>query len=91
MKHDRLVHIIQFVHFSKNDSATDKKDPKYGRICKLRNVSDFLNDAYSKYCAPSEYLIVDEFIVLLSGRINFRQYRLSQETQTIWNQNLRIM
>jgi hypothetical protein len=29
MKHDRFFHIIQFLHFSNNDSAADKNDPNY--------------------------------------------------------------
>jgi hypothetical protein len=39
-----------------------------------RNVFDFLNDAYSKYYAPSEHLAVDEVKVLFKGRVNFKQF-----------------
>jgi hypothetical protein len=33
-----------------------------------------MNDAYSKYYSPSEYLAVDKVIVLFRGRVNFEQF-----------------
>jgi hypothetical protein len=72
VKRDRFFHIIRIQHFSNNDNASDKKDPNYERMWKLRNVFDFLIDAYSKYYAPSEYLAVDEVIMLFEERITFR-------------------
>jgi hypothetical protein len=74
MKYDRFFHIIQFLHFSNNDSATDENDPNHDRLWKLRNASDSLNEAYSKYYTPSEHLAVDEIIVLFKGRLNLKQY-----------------
>jgi hypothetical protein len=38
------------------------------------NVSDLLNDANSKYFAPSEHLAVDEVTVIFKGRVIFKQY-----------------
>jgi hypothetical protein len=60
MKCDWLFYIIGFLHFSNNDSDTDKNYPNYDRLWKLKNVFDFLNKAYSKYYSPFECLAVDE-------------------------------
>jgi len=41
---------------------------------KPRTVFDTLNEAYAKFCNPSEHLAVDEVIVKFRGRVVFRQY-----------------
>jgi hypothetical protein len=74
LKRDRFFHIIRFLHFLNNDTAIDKNDPHYDRLSKATAVFDMLNDAYSKYYAPSEHLAMDEVIVLFKGRVIFRQY-----------------
>jgi hypothetical protein len=74
LKRDRFFHIIRFLHFSNNGTAIDKNDPHYDRLSKVRTVFDMLNDAYSKYYAPSEHLAVDEVTVLYKGRVIFRHY-----------------
>jgi hypothetical protein len=37
-------------------------------------VFDTLNEAYAKFCNPSEHLAVDQVIVKFRGRVIFRQY-----------------
>ena len=37
-------------------------------------MSEFLNKTFSKFCSPSEHLAGDEDIVLLKGRVIFRQH-----------------
>ena len=39
-----------------------------------RTVFDKLNEAYAKFCNPSEHLAVDEVIVKFKNRVIFRQY-----------------
>jgi hypothetical protein len=73
MKRDRFFHIIRFLHFSNNDNAADKNDPKHDRLWRLRNVIDSLNDAYSKFFTSFEHLAVDGIIV------NFKQYMLKKD------------
>jgi 5-methylcytosine-specific restriction endonuclease McrBC regulatory subunit McrC len=40
----------------------------------MRTIFDMLNDAYAKYYSPTEYLAIDEIIVLFKGRVVFKQY-----------------
>jgi hypothetical protein len=39
-----------------------------------RQIFDMLNNAYSKYYAPSEHVAVDEVIVLFKWRVIFEQH-----------------
>jgi hypothetical protein len=41
---------------------------------KIRTVFDTLNQAYAKFCNPSEHLALDEVIVKFKCRVIFRQY-----------------
>jgi hypothetical protein len=69
-----FLHILRYLHFSDNQNATDNNDPNYDRLWKIRRIFGMLNDADSKYYAPTEHLTVDEVIVLYKGKVNFRQY-----------------
>jgi hypothetical protein len=44
------------------------------KLRKLRNLFEILNKAFSKFHSRSEHLAVDKVIVLLKGRVIFRQY-----------------
>jgi hypothetical protein len=51
-----------------------------------------INDAYSKYYAPSEHLAVDEVTVFFKGGVIFKQYALkTNEHIGIYIYNLCIM
>jgi hypothetical protein len=67
MKYDKFFYIVQFLHFSSNDSAIDKNDPNW-QTMEIEKCFWLVNDIYSKYYALSEHLSVDEVIVL------FKQY-----------------
>ena len=43
-------------------------------LWKMRNIFEILTKTFSKFYSPSEYLDVDEVIVLFKGRVIFRQY-----------------
>ena len=73
MARDRFLHILHFLHFADNSQRPDE-DEEYDRLWKLRAVFDKLNEAYAKFCNPSEHLAVDEVIVKFKGRVIFRQY-----------------
>lgn len=49
-------------------------DENSDRLQKMRNVFEILNKTFSKLYSPSEHLAVDKVIVLLRGRVIFRQY-----------------
>ena len=40
----------------------------------MGNLFEILNEKFSKFYSPSEYVVVDEFIVKYKGRAIFRQY-----------------
>jgi hypothetical protein len=42
--------------------------------CGNYGPSDKLNEAYDKFCNPSEHLAVNEVIVKFKGRVIFRQH-----------------
>ena len=72
MPRDRYLHILRFLHFT-DKNLPDMKDGNYGRLRKIRNLFDILNDKFSKFYIPSVYLAVDEVIVKFKGRVIFRQ------------------
>jgi hypothetical protein len=47
----------------------DKNDINYDRLWKMRAPTDKLNDAYAKFYIQSEYLSLDEVVVLFKGRV----------------------
>jgi len=73
MARDRFLHILRFLHFADNSKRPDE-DEEYDRLWKVRTVFDKLNEAYAKFCNPSEHLAVDEVIVKFKGMVIFRQY-----------------
>lgn len=74
MVRDRFLHILRFLHFTDNNDAPNKEDPKYDRLWKLRKVFDSLNNKFSELYYPTEHLAVDEVIVKFKGKVIFRQY-----------------
>ena len=70
---DRLLHILQFLHFADNSRRPDPGE-EYDRLWKLRTIFYTLNQDYPKFYNPLEQLAVDEVIVKFQGRVIFRQY-----------------
>lgn len=70
----RFLHILRFLHFTNNENEPNRNDESYDRLWKIRNLFDVLSEKYSKLYRPSEYLAVDEVIVLFEGRVIFKQY-----------------
>lgn len=68
MARDRFLHSLRFLHFTNNENEPNRNDESYDRLWKIRNLSDVLNEKYSKLYRPSEYLAVDEV------RVIFKQY-----------------
>ena len=62
-----------FCIFAGNSQRPDK-GKEYDQLWKLRIVFETLNEAYAKFCNPSEHLTMDEVIVKFKGRVIFRQY-----------------
>ena len=60
-----------FLHFTDNSQRPDKGDYQ---LWKVRAVFETLNEAYAKFCNPSDHLAVDKVIVKFKGRVISRQY-----------------
>jgi hypothetical protein len=73
MKRDRYLHILSFLHFTDNNNEPDLTDENTDRLWKTRKMFEILNKTFSKFYSPSECLAVDEVIVLLKGRVIFRE------------------
>ena len=71
MKQDRFFHILHFLHFTDNKNEPDMMDINFGRLWKMRNLFDVLNEKFSKFYSPSEHLAVDEVIVKFKGHVIF--------------------
>jgi len=72
MTRDRFLQILHFLHSAYNSQRPDEGE-EYDRLWKLRTVFDKLNEAYAKFCNPSEHLAVDEINVKFKDRVIFRQ------------------
>ena len=49
-------------------------DKNSDRLWKMRHLFEILNEKFSKFCSPSEHLVVDEVIFKFKERVIFRQY-----------------
>ena len=74
------------MHFTDNDNEICKTDENYNRLRKVLNLP---NDAYKKYYNSSQYLTMDQVIVLFKGENIFKQY-FPKKTQVICNKNINI-
>ena len=100
MARDRFLHILCFLHFAENSQRPDEGE-EHDRLWILRTVFDKLNEAYAKFCNPSEHLAVDDVIVKFKGRVIFRQYipkkrkrfgikiyKLCDESVYVWHESV---
>jgi hypothetical protein len=72
MVRDRFFHTLRFLHFENNDSPPNRDDPHYDRLWKIRNIFETLNDTSHELRNSTEFLAIDEVIVLFKGRVIFR-------------------
>ena len=73
MTQERFVHILHFLHFADNSQRPNEGE-EYDQLWKLTTIFDTVNEVYTKFYNPLEYLAVDELIVKFKGRVIFRQY-----------------
>ena len=71
MPRDTYLHILHFLHFTDNKKVPDMKNENFDQLWKIRNLSDILNDKFSKFYNPSKHLAIDEVIVKFKGRVIF--------------------
>jgi len=73
MKQDRLFHMLRLLQFSGNNNEPDKTYDNDDQLWKMRAIFDRLNDSYAKYYSLMEHLAIDEIIVLIKGRVIFKE------------------
>jgi hypothetical protein len=64
---------MRFLHFSNNKNEPDMTDENYKTMWETRTTFGKLNDAYAKYCSPTEHTDIDELTELFKGRVIFKQ------------------
>jgi hypothetical protein len=67
--------MLRFVHFSdiKNEPEPDKTNDNDDQLWKMRAIFDKLTDSYAKHYSLTKHLATDEIIVLVKGRVIFKQ------------------
>ena len=82
MPFKRFFLISRFLHFSDNEAA-NKED----RICKIRNIVEYLNSKFLSNYVPDEDISLDESLMKFRGRLAYNTVQ-SHEKSTIWNKIL---
>jgi hypothetical protein len=70
---DRFLHIIIY-YFQNNDNFTDRANPHYDKLWKIRRVLSYLHNKYYTLYNPTEYWAVHEVTVKFKARVVFQQY-----------------
>ena len=73
MLRNRFQVIIAFLHFAGN-SDYDINDPNHDRLCKVRAVIEYIVDRFKSVYEPSEFVCIDEELLLWKGRLSFKQF-----------------
>ena len=80
MRRDRFLLILRFLHFADNRNH-NPADPDRHKLYKIREVSDMIRRRCSEAFYPGKKLGVDESLVLLKGRLSFKQYIKSRRAR----------
>jgi len=65
--------MLRLLQFSGNNNEPDKTYDNDDQLWKMRAIFDRLNDSYAKYYSLMEHLAIDEIIVLIKGRVIFKE------------------
>ena len=74
MPRDRFFEILKVLHFSDNDKALPRDDPKYDRAYKVRWLITYLNARYQLCMENDSHQSIDEKMIKFKGRNIMRQY-----------------
>ena len=75
MTRTRFLLLNRFLHFQDNQHpGYDPNDPHRDRRFKIRNIMNMLKEKFNTVYYPSEYIIVDESLILFKGRLLSKQY-----------------
>jgi hypothetical protein len=64
---------LNFLHLTDNRNEPDMTDKNSDWLWKMRNLSETINEKFSKFYSPCEHLAIDK-VINYKGRVIFRQY-----------------
>jgi hypothetical protein len=70
MDRDRYILLLKFWHFANNEENENNRD----RLYKIRALITQLNTKFEEVYIPSEYISLDESLLIWKGRLLFKQY-----------------
>ena len=73
MIRNRFTEILKFLHFVDN-SNYNANDPNRNKLYKVRSVVEFLVDQVKNVYIPTQYISIDEDLLLWKCRLSFKQY-----------------
>ena len=88
MRRDRFLFLVRFLHFADN-TQYNPADPDRDKLFKLRLILNMIKDRCCGVYSLGIYLSMNESLVLIKGRLSFRQY-ISSKSQ-IWYQTVSTM
>uniref|UniRef100_A0A8C4NJI7 PiggyBac transposable element-derived protein domain-containing protein n=1 Tax=Eptatretus burgeri TaxID=7764 RepID=A0A8C4NJI7_EPTBU len=74
MSYTRFAKIRQYLQASNGSCVTERSDPTYDPIYKVRAIVDKLQTNFSQYYRPRRELSVDEGMIPFKGRLFFKQH-----------------
>ncbi|XP_013391250.1 piggyBac transposable element-derived protein 4-like [Lingula anatina] len=75
MSRNRFLSILRYIHFVDNSSAvTDRNNPAYDKLYKVRPVLDRIVQKIRTVYAPKRELSLDESMVACKSRCSFKQF-----------------
>ncbi|KAK6166296.1 hypothetical protein SNE40_023027 [Patella caerulea] len=74
MTRDRYLLITKFLHFSNNRDLTNDQNEDRDRLHKVRPFIRKIQERCRRVYEPSQYLSVDEPLLLYKGRLCFKQF-----------------
>lgn len=83
MSRDRFLSILRNIHLVDSSKlCTDKSDPRFDKLGKVRWLVDSFVSLCKKYLNPGKFLTVDEIMVAYKGRYcSFQQYMMNKPIQ----------
>ena len=80
MKRGRFPLLVRFFHFADNTKYYHA-DPDKDKLHKIREVINMIKDRCGKVYSPVKLLSMDDSLVLLKGRLSFKQYISSKRAR----------
>ncbi|GBP23665.1 PiggyBac transposable element-derived protein 4 [Eumeta japonica] len=81
MSFNRFSCLLNNLHVNDNSVVTNRTDPKYDKLYKIRPLLDILQNNFQKNYKPSERVAIDESMIKFKGRNSLKQYMPKKPTK----------